>query len=468
MTLLPPRLNSQQIGHARKAGFRLTVRDAGPMQQRSIFGSMYSWFASNLSNPLRTYWPVGQRAKPPVNRANSDSDQQVSPTTALNLATVWSCVWLNARTLATLPLDLKRYLPSGKGELMIDDPLYTVLRWKPNSKMTACNFWTFMWASVQLWGAGYAEKKMVGGKVISLEPLLPEWVTTYLTDAGALRYRYEDPQNPRDFSADQVFRLMDKTLDGITGMSVIEFGRNSMGQAQASEQAAGNTWRNGLQAGGYIKVDKFLKKEQREQFREEINAFTGSTGKKRGGVMVLEGGVDFSALTIKPLDAELLSSRQFSVEELCRWFGVPPILIGHAGAGQTMWGTGVEAIFSGWARLSLRPYLTVCQQEVRASLTPAADRRDVLAEYDLDELLAADSQARATLYSNLVQNGIATRNECREKEGLPRMEGGDVLTVQSNLIPLERMSETDDVSEFSSAAEQVRNALRNFLEVSKS
>lgn len=461
MTLMPPRLTRSEVIQAKRAGYRM------PSQVRQIFGSMFSWFAgSSFRAGLRTFYPAGGQAKPPVNAAESESGQIVAPDTALTLSAFWSCVWLIARTLATLPLDLKRYAKNGKGDLLFDDPLYEVLRWKPNSKMTATNFWTFMWANLLVWGTGYAEKKYASGKVIALEPLLSEYVTPYITDTGQLRFRIEDPRNPREIAADDMFRLFDKTLDGITGCSVIEFGRQSLGLAQAGEQASSNTFRNGLQAGGFIKVDKFLKPDQREMFRKEIADFSGKDGKKRGGLMVLEGGTDFSQLTIKPMDAQLLQSRQFGVEDVCRWFGVPPILIGHSAAGQTMWGSGVEQIFSGFTRLTLRPYLTVCQQAVRAGLIPIPDRRDVTAEYDLDELLAGDSQARANLYSTFCQNGIMTRNEAREKEGLPRMEGGDVLTVQSNLIPLERMG--DDPAEGSgltSAAEQVRNSLISFLQI---
>lgn len=458
MSLMPPRLSTAELRQAQRAGYRAPNRKA-------VFGGMFSWFPS-LRFGRATYWPWGANAKPPVNAAESDSGQIVTPATALTISAFWACVWLNARTLATLPLLLKRYDASGKGKDEITDPLFEVLRWKPNALMTAVNFWTFLWANEQVWGAGYAEKKMNGGKVVALEPLLSEFMTPFLTDKGLLRYRYDEPTNPRDFRADQIFRVMTRTLDGITGASVIEFGRHSMGIAQAGESAAGATFKNGLQAGGFIKVDKFLKPDQRTQFKTEIADFTGKDGKKRGGVMVLEGGTDFKELTLKPQDAELLLSRQFSVEDVCRWTGTPPILIGHSAQGQTMWGSGIEQIFGGWLRLGLRPSLEACRQEIRSSLIPPTDRQDVFAEYDLDELLAADSQARANLYSTYTQNGIMTRNEAREKEGLPRAEGGDELTVQSNLVPLAKLGDMVKGGE-APATEQLRNALLNFLDVAK-
>ena len=155
--------------------------------------------------------------------------------------------------------------------------------------------------------------------------------------------------------------------------------------------------------------------------------------------MVLEGGLDFAALTMNPQDVQLLASRQFAVEDICRWFGVPPVLIGHAAAGVTAWGTGIEQLMLGWLSLNLRPYIRRIEQTAQRSLIAPADRLRLYLTVDTDDLLGADSAARAALYSTLSQNGILTRNEIRAREDLPAMPGGDSLTVQAQLIPLEQL-----------------------------
>lgn len=459
--LIPQRFSGRELQQARSAGL---VR---PARLKQFFGSMWSWFPTVSTGTFRTFWRVGANSKPPVNAAESDAGLIVTPQTALTLSAVWACVWLISKTLATLPLELKRYGPDGAGVLEEDNPLFEVLRWQANSRMTAVRFWTFMWASMLLWGTGYAVKIYDNeGRIIALEPLLPQYITPYLTVKGELRFADDSPTAPervrdKGWAASEIFRLMDKTLDGLTGCSVIEYARHSMGLAQAAESAAGHTFRNGLQAGGFLEVDKFLKPTQRDEFRAEISNFSGSTGTKRGGIMVLEGGVKFSELTMKPMDAQLLSSRQFSVEDIARWFNISPMLIGHSSS-VSVWGSGLEQVFGALNRLTLRPLMVVAQQEIRHSLVPLIDRRELYAEYDLDELLAADSAARSAFYSQMAQNGVLTRNEIREKEGRGKKAGGDVLTVQSNLIPLSRMeaSASDPVA---AAAEQVRNALRHFL-----
>lgn len=455
--MIPIRLKPDEFKSVQRAGFPVVATG----KKSSFFGGMFSW-VQGIRFGGATFWPAGGNAKPPVNSVSSSTGQIVSPDSALTLSTVWSCVWLNARVMASMPLDLIRYADDGSGgKLEKMDPLYTVLRWQPNKTMGAFNFWTAMWASEQLWGTGYAEIITNGGKVVALEFLLPQYMTAYQTEAGELRFRYDEPRKPRDFPASSIFRIFTRTLDGLVGCSVIEFARNSLGLAQSGELAAAKTFKKGLNASGFIKVDKFLKPEQREEFRVSIDEFSGD-GPKGGGTMVLEGGTDYTQLSMKPLDAELLSSRQFSVEDVCRWFNCPPLLIGHASAGQTMWGSGVEQIFSGWLRLGLRPFITACGQAVRSQLVAPKDRAELFAEYDLDDLLAPDSQARASLYSTLSQNGIHTRNELRAREGSAPMPGGDVLTVQSNLVPLDQLGKTPAAGGVT-AAQKFRDALVEFL-----
>lgn len=104
-----------------------------------------------------------------------------------------------------------------------------------------------------------------------------------------------------------------------------------------------------------------------------------------------------------------------------------------------MWGSGVEQIMLGWLTLGLRPYLTRIEQAIKKRLLTPADRLRFYAEFNVEGLLRADSVGRAALQASNAQNGIRNRNELRAMENLPPVPGGDVLTVQSNLLPLDML-----------------------------
>lgn len=448
-------LSPAEVREAKRAGYLV---GGAPGKKLSFFGSVFS----NFGQLFRAgSWIGGANSSPPVNLVSSESGQPISPEIALTLSAVWACVWLNARTLASLPLNLKRYDAKGKATLAEDVALYQALRWKANYISTAYNFWCGLWANEQLWGTGYARKIKAAGQVVGLDLLLSQYMVPFITRTGELRYQYTNPREAMDLSADDVFKVFTRSIDGISGSSVIGFARNSFGLARSGEYAASKTFGAGLNASGFVTTETWLKTDQRELIRESVEEFTGQ-GPKAGGTMVLEGGFDYKQLSLKPLDAELLASRQFSVEDVCRWFNVPPVLIGHASAGQTMWGSGIEQILRGYVNLGLRNYTIAACQSIQADLIRPADRSTLYAEYDFDELLAADSAARAQLYATLSQNGVSTRNELREREGMSPMPGGDILTVQSNLVPLDQLGKAGATGSGGSA-QKARDALIEFL-----
>jgi phage portal protein BeeE len=161
---------------------------------------------------------------------------------------------------------------------------------------------------------------------------------------------------------------------------------------------------------------------------------------------------------MNPEDAQLIEARGFSVEQVCRIYRVPPFMVGHT-QNSTSWGSGLEQQNIGFLTYSLRPYLVRIEQAVKKQLLLPAERATYYAEFVLEGLLRADSAGRATLYASGGQNGWMTRNEMRRRENLPPMDGGDVLTVQSNLLPLDQLGAAGSAP----ASEQVRSAFAAWL-----
>lgn len=444
----------------------LVPRAATPQRRKSLFYGLWTYSFNILRN--RTFWPLNAGARmsaPPVNGINSTTNIIIDQSVTLSLSAAWGCVWRYANTIGTLPLMLMRTGPQNTATVAGDLSLYTILHDQPNAQMSASAFWQSVVTSMFLWGNAYAVKEKIGGKLVGLRLLRPEYVTPYLTKNDELRFDYSPGlTDVQDYSAEDIFHLFHRSLDGMVGTSQIQYGANSMGLALSADRASALSYRSGLRASGFIKVNHFLTAEQREQYRASVSGFygegDGSSTAKQGGVMVIENAADFQPITMKPIDVELLASRKFSVEDVCRFFDCPPVLVGHAAEGQTMWGTGISEIILGWFKLGLAPILRRIEQEIWRQLLTPVERLTLFAEFNLDALLRADSEKRAAFYSTMCQNGIYTRNEARARENLPPMDGGDVLTVQSNLAPLAQLGDTD-----AEESEQVRQALRQFLRV---
>jgi HK97 family phage portal protein len=140
--------------------------------------------------------------------------------------------------------------------------------------------------------------------------------------------------------------------------------------------------------------------------------------------------MDVKTVSLNPKDAQLLESRAFSVEEICRWFRVDPSMIGHGNA-VSNWGTGLEQKMIGFLTFTLRPILTRIEQAINNELIPLEDRGIYYAEFSIDGLLRGDSSSRATFFREMVNAGIMTRDEVRKLENLPPL-GGNAEKLMTN------------------------------------
>jgi len=372
----------------------------------------------------------------------------------MHLAAVWSCVRLISETVATLPLGIYRETENGRKEKAKDHPLYAILHTQPNADFTAAEFWEGVVASLCLWGNAFAEVSRSAGQVRALTLLRPEWMRVERKDDGSLEYRYTDEGTLRIYSETEIFHVRGFGVGLDVGLSPISYARHSLGSVMATEEAAAKIFANGLQTAGVLTSDQTLKADQRQQLGKIMQQYIGSSNASK--LMILEAGLKFQPITMNPEDAQMLATRAFQVEEVCRWFRVPPFMIGHTEK-STSWGTGLEQQNIAFLTYALRPYLTRIEQAVQRQLISRQERNTIYAEFNLEGLLRADSAGRAALYSTYAQNGIMTRDEMRAKENLPPMAGGNVLTVQSNLLPL------DQIGTANAADVQARSALRGWL-----
>jgi HK97 family phage portal protein len=206
----------------------------------------------------------------------------------------------------------------------------------------------------------------------------------------------------------------------------------------------------------FYTVKEWIKPAQRKEFHENT-----AESIRLGRSPLLEGGIDAKALGINPDDAQLLESRSFSVEEICRWFRVPPFMVGHSEK-STSWGSGIEQQMIAFLTFTLRPWLVRIEQAIAKDLQTPADRLRFYPKYAVEGLLRADSTARAAFYTAMVNNGVLTRDEVRELEDREPMGGNAaVLTVQSAMTTLDGLGTAQGAD-----ANATRAALRAFLGVS--
>jgi HK97 family phage portal protein len=396
-------------------------------------------------------------------KGESWAGYDVGPNGAMRLSAWWSGVRLYGETIGALPCAVYEKMPDGSKKPRPDHWLYALIHDSPNIDQTAAEFWERTVIDLTMHGNAYALMDKRGdGSVIALTPLSasPGDMDRKRDASGILRYSFTlRGKRYVGLTEDDVFHIRGFGDDGNGGgLSVLSFARQSLGFAEAIGRSAGSYFRHGMKNSIFFTAPPGVKMlpDQRKEFRENfIDPYKGGEALNAG---LLEVGFDVKAVSLPPKDAEMLLTWRFSIEEQCRWLRIPPVLIGHAAQGQTMWGSGIEQIMLGWYVLGLRPYLVRIEQAIKKRLLPTVDRGKIFAEFLFEGLFRADSAGRAALLSSLGQNGYLTRNEGRAMDNRPPMPGGDVLTVQSNLVALDQLGK-----EQGAPAQQLRSAMMNLL-----
>ncbi|WP_314407363.1 phage portal protein [Pseudomonas kuykendallii] len=412
-----------------------------------VKSALLNWLGVPIGLTSGSFWQewIGQ----------SVSGKTVSVDAALQLSTVWACVRLLSETVSTLPLKLYRRQPDGSRALAREHPLYRVLCVRPNAEMTPGRFMLMIVASLALRGNAFIEKKFVGSRVVALVPLLPQLMTVKRLDNGRLEYTYTESGATRKLSEKEVMHIRGFGLDGVCGIMPLQAGREVMGAAMSADEAAARVFANGLQASGVLTHEAgALKPEQREELRRNMATFAGS--KNAGKLMVLEAGLKYQGITMNPEAAQMLETRAFQIEEICRWFRVPPFMVGHTDK-QSSWASSVEAQNMHFLTNTLRPLLDNIEQEFIRCLIGDAEADTIYAEFAVEGLLRADTAGRRELYASALQNGWMNRSQVAALENQPPIPGGDIYTVQSNLIALDQLGRQP------SDADAARAALRAWL-----
>lgn len=367
------------------------------------------------------------------------SGKQVTVDSALQLSTVFSCVRLVAETVSTLPLKVYETQADGSRVVAKNHPLYDLLCRSPNYEMTPSRFMQMIVASLLLWGNAYVEIKrnITGKRIISLEPLLPQHVSVSRNKNNQLlQYHYTEDGIRREIDHKDIMHIRAFGIDGVMGIFTINKGRETFATAASAEHAAGKFFENGLQTSGFLTTEQKLTTEQREKLHSHITKFMGSSN--AGKTMVLEHGMEYNGVTMNPEAAQMLQTRSFEIEEICRWFRVSPIMIGHFDK-QSSWAASAEAQDLHFLKYTFRPMLVNIEQEILRCLIGRLDGDKYYVEFNVEGLLRADSKTRSEYYSSGLNNGWISRDEVRSKENMPPIKGGDKYTIQSALIPLEQV-----------------------------
>lgn len=373
------------------------------------------------------FWPFQkeQRSRDPSWNALTDrgalsaSGAYVDSKTAEGLSAVFACVQALSESTACLPLHVYKKLPNGDRQRADDHPLARVLR-RPNAHQSGLDFREQMTAAVLLHGNAYAQIESNGvGEIVALNPLHPVSVNIVKLPSG--RHAYEISEDDGKLSRlleTEVLHLRDRSEPGsIIGKSRISIARDTVGLGLSLRQHGESTFRNGARISGVLQTDKSLTREQLGDLSKSWRSqFSGA--ENVGRTAILENGLKYQPMAMSLADAEWLAAQQFSVEEICRIFRVPPTMVGDLRHGNY---SNTAELGSQFVRYSLQRWIAMWEAEITRSLLHSSEQGAINAEHSVEGLLRGNPEARAGFYASGISAGWLTVNEVRKLENLPTL-----------------------------------------------
>ena len=402
----------------------------------------------NLFSPFLRLFGVGALGNadtgPQVGASSgitTDTGISVNDERALAVSTVWACLQLITNSVASLPLEFFRRTPDGRTKIT-GHYLNDLFQMSPNSLMKPRDFRKTMTFQLANWSNAYAEITWSGtspnARPIALTPLRPGRMTPTIDDDGKLVYWYQTSNGVIVYAKKSIMHLKGFSAEGIVGLERNQYSRQTMGVTVSADMFAAKQFANGGRSGGgYLTMDAWLNEKQRKQIKE-LTSGMSETAANAGKVWALEGGLKYEPDRINPDTMQMIETRRMQIGEIARFYGVPEVMLGGGGA-TSAWPASFEQQILSFLTFTLQDYLDEWEHTIRDSLLVGRDRREIFADHDTTGFVKMDSPAKAQLQSTWVQNGLKTRNEIRKINNDPPVDGGDDLTVQVNLTPVDAL-----------------------------
>lgn len=348
----------------------------------------------------------------------------VNEATALRLGAVFASIRVISETRGSLPIRMYELSKSGRRSVVTQHPVAQLLNGEPNPDMTPMVWSETATAHVLGWGNSYSELAWGDrGELQAIIPRHPSLVTPYRDSSGDLMYRIgsDAGERQRDLDRSQMLHVPGMGGNGIVGWSVIRLGAASIGLGLAQDEMAQAHFGNKAKPGLVVTVPGALDDAKFAALQSNLNSNYQGEGAFRA--LLLEGGMQATPISIPANEAQLLESREFQGEEIaCRWFRLPPHVVGYLRRANF---ANIEQQDLYFEKHTMRPWLVRFEQELNRKLFSRSEWGRFFVKHNVDALLRADIKTRYEAHKSAILSGWKSRNEVRELEDLDPVEGLD-------------------------------------------
>ncbi|WP_024530586.1 phage portal protein [Serratia fonticola] len=356
-------------------------------------------------------------------------DVFVSPETSMRLAAVYACIYVLSSTLAQMPVHVMRKT----GDKVIqgrDHPLFYLVHDEPNEWQTSYKWRELKERHVLGWGNGYTKVvRSRRGEVTALEACMP-WQTTLLNTGGRYTYGVYNEEGNFSINPHDMIHIRALGNNQKMGLSPILQHAETIGMGMSGQQYTSNFFGGNARPAGIVSVKTELNADSWSRLKEMWQKATQALRRQENKTLLLPADLDYHALTVSPVDAQLIDLMKLNRSQIAGIFNIPAHMINDL----------EKATFSNitqqsiqFVRHTVMPWIVNWEQELNRRLFTAAERAaGYYIRFNLAGLLRGTPQERAQFYHFAITDGWMSRNEARAFEDMNPVDGLDEMLVSVN------------------------------------
>ena len=362
---------------------------------------------------------------------NGFSDSGVSVTEESSLK--FSAVWLARRILSEMPasLPIEVFELNGNNRTSIEHPVKEILL-NPNALMNSFTWIELMNDWLQGWGNGISviDNRRIG-RAESLMPVHPSTVIPVISN-GKLYYRINDSDMgiSGTFFPEEVIHYKLFTKNGLWGRDPITMAKENIGLGLATEKFGAKFFKKGGNLKSVIESTGHMDDKTFADWKTRWDKFySGEPGDH--STPILEYGMTYKPLGIAPEAAQFLQTRQFSIQDVARWFNLPPHMLGDLSRSTF---SNMEQQDISFVKYNFRALIRRQEIELEQKLLLPRERGKYFIRYNLDGLLRGDLATVTAHIKEMVLSGVINPNEGRALLNRNPRPGGEEFYTPANIV----------------------------------
>ena len=356
------------------------------------------------------------------------TNHSITEEKVMKIPTAEACVNLITSSIAQMPIHLYKENVDGSIEKILDDKRISLLNHEPNELLNGYNFKKQIAKDYLLHGGAFVSVEKLGNNVEELYPLPAKniAVTKYVKDgykiSADIKLTMIDGVNTTSkeikFKPYELMIALADSKDGITSIGLIDKGEKIFQQALDEMEYTYNIFQRGALPLGILKTEGRLTQGAVDRLRESWSQLYGGA-KNSAKTVILEEGMDYSPLSMKPNDLQLNDSKSGTNSEICKLFGVPESMISTAA---NKYGS-IEQNNLHFLKHCLAPIIGSIESSVDKSMLLEKEKSEgYFFRFDTSELLRATDKERVESVGLGLEKGLFTINEARAKLDLPAID----------------------------------------------